>query len=187
MINNILLSLEFILFFFILSILCIPSYKVILIKKLSLYYSIIIFLGSLLLWIFFNNEVNTFIYIIHIPWLEFLNIYYTIGIDGISLFFIILTTVLISICILVTWNIIIYRVKEFMIMLLLLEFLLINVFSVLDLLFFYIFFESILIPMFLIIGIWGMRQRKIHAAYQFFFFYFNRFNSYVIRHYCYLI
>ena len=170
MINNILLGLEFILFFFILSILCIPSYKVILIKKLSLYYSIIIFLLSLLLWIFFNNEINTFIYIIHIPWLDFLNIYYTIGIDGISLFFIILTTVLIPICILISWNIIIYRVKEFMIMLLLIEFLLINVFSVLDLLFFYIFFESILIPMFLIIGIWGMRQRKIHAAYQFFFY-----------------
>ena len=55
-------------------------------------------------------------------------------------------------------------------MLLLTEFLLINVFSVLDLFFFYIFFEGILIPMFIIIGIWGSRQRKIHAAYQFFFY-----------------
>jgi NADH:ubiquinone oxidoreductase subunit 4 (subunit M) len=57
-----------------------------------------------------------------------------------------------------------------MILLLFTELLLINVFVILDLFFFYIFFESVLIPMFLIIGIWGSRQRKIHAAYQFFFF-----------------
>jgi NADH:ubiquinone oxidoreductase subunit 4 (subunit M) len=57
-----------------------------------------------------------------------------------------------------------------MILLLITEFLLINVFIVLDLFFFYIFFEGVLIPMFLIIGLWGSRQRKIHAAYQFFFF-----------------
>ena len=55
-------------------------------------------------------------------------------------------------------------------MLLLTEFLLISVFSVLDLFFFYIFFESVLIPMFIIVGVWGSRQRKIHAAYQFFFY-----------------
>jgi NADH:ubiquinone oxidoreductase subunit 4 (subunit M) len=59
--------------------------------------------------------------------------------------------------------------KEFIIMLLFTEFLLINVFIVLDLFFFYIFFEGVLIPMFIIIGVWGSRQRKIHAAYQFFF------------------
>jgi NADH:ubiquinone oxidoreductase subunit 4 (subunit M) len=169
MINYLLLSIEILLVFFILIILLLPSYKIRLIKILSLYFSLFIFLFSLLLWIFFNNEVNTFIYVIHLPWLQSWNIYYTIGLDGISIFFILLTTILIPICILISWNIIIYRIKEFMIMLLLIEFLLINVFSVLDLLFFYIFFESILIPMFLIIGIWGMRQRKIHAAYQFFF------------------
>ena len=55
-------------------------------------------------------------------------------------------------------------------MLILTEFLLLNVFSVLDLIFFYIFFEGVLIPMFIIIGVWGSRQRKIHAAYQFFFY-----------------
>ena len=158
------------LFIFILIILFIPSYQIFLIKKLSLFFSIIIFILSIILWILFNNEIYKFIYIIHIPWFNFFNIYYTIGIDGISIFFIILTTFLISICILISWNIIIYRIKEFILMLLIIEFLLINVFSVLDLVFFYIFFESILIPMFIIIGIWGMRQRKIHAAYQFFFY-----------------
>ena len=74
------------------------------------------------------------------------------------------------ICILISWNSIIYKIKEFILMLLLTEFLLINVFAVLDLFFFYIFFEGVLIPMFIIIGIWGSRQRKIHAAYQFFFY-----------------
>jgi NADH:ubiquinone oxidoreductase subunit 4 (subunit M) len=71
---------------------------------------------------------------------------------------------------LISWYSIKYKVKEFLILLLLIELLLINVFTVLDLFFFYIFFESVLIPMFLMIGIWGARQRKIHAAYQFFFF-----------------
>lgn len=168
--NFILVITEICLFIFILFIIIIPSYEIFLIKKLTLYFSLMIFILSLFLWVFFNNEINSFIYVLHVPWLTFLNIYYTVGIDGISIFFIILTTILIPLCILISWNIIIYRVKEFMIMLLLIEFLLINVFSVLDLLFFYIFFESILIPMFLIIGIWGMRQRKIHAAYQFFFY-----------------
>lgn len=161
--------LIFILFLFMI-ILFIPEHKFIFIKKLALYFTSIIFFLSLLLWIFFNNEVNHFIYIFYIPWIDILNISYSVGIDGISIFFIILTTFLIPICILISWNSITYRIKEFIMMLLLLEFFLINVFSVLDLLFFYIFFESILIPMFFIIGIWGLRQRRIHATYQFFFY-----------------
>ncbi len=95
---------------------------------------------------------------------------FLLGVDGVSLFFIILTTFLIPVTILVGWaNIQIY-VKEYCIALLLLETLLIAVFSVLDLLLFYIFFESVLIPMFLIIGVWGSRERKIRAAYQFFLY-----------------
>jgi NADH-quinone oxidoreductase subunit M len=72
----------------------------------------------------------------------------------------------------VNWGSIHYRIKDFTILLFFLEFLLLNVFSSLDIFFFYLFFEGVLIPMFLIIGIWGSRQRKIHAAYQFFFFTF---------------
>jgi len=81
------------------------------------------------------------------------NVYYSIGIDGISIFFVILTAFLIPICILASWESIQYKVKEFMILLLITEFLLINVFVVLDLFFFYVFFEGVLIPMFLIIGL----------------------------------
>ena len=92
------------------------------------------------------------------------------GIDGISLFFIILTTFLIPICILVSWTSIKSYVKEYCIAFLILESLMLVVFSVLDLLLFYIFFESVLIPMFIIIGVWGSRERKIRAAYQFFLY-----------------
>src|SRR6476620_4154193 len=88
----------------------------------------------------------------------------------IFLFFVILTTFLIPVCILVSWNSITAYVKEYCIAFLLLESLMIAVFSVLDLLLFYIFFESVLIPMFIIIGVWGSRERKIRAAYQFFLY-----------------
>lgn len=157
-------------FAFLITVSTVPYYRIRLLKKLSLWFTIILFILSLFLWLFFNSENNNFIFICHVPWISFFNIYYSIGIDGLSIFFIILTTLLIPFCILISWDSIKYRVKEFLLMLILTEFLLINVFSVLDLFFFYIFFESVLIPMFILIGIWGSRQRKIHAAYQFFFY-----------------
>ena len=95
---------------------------------------------------------------------------FIVGIDGISLFFIILTTFLIPVCLLVGWTTIRMAVKEYCIAFLVLETLMIAAFSVLDLIFFYIFFESVLIPMFLIIGVWGSRERKIRAAYQLFLY-----------------
>ena len=167
---NLLLLTIVLLFIFILIIMLIPSEKVELIKQFSLFSSLFIFILTLILWIFFNNELGNFIFVSHIPWLSNFNIYYSIGIDGISIFFIILTAFLIPICMLISWESVTYKTKEFFLMLLITELLLINVFAVLDLFFFYIFFESVLIPMFIIIGVWGSRQRKIHAAYQFFFY-----------------
>lgn len=167
---NFLLIIITLLIVFIVSIFLIPENNKILIKQLGLIYSFIIFGLTLLLWIFFNNELGNFVLVLYLPWLSIFNIYYSLGIDGISIFFIILTAFLIPICILVSWESIKYKIKEFIIMLLLTELLLINVFSTLDLFFFYVFFESVLIPMFIIIGVWGSRQRKIHAAYQLFFF-----------------
>lgn len=111
-----------------------------------------------------------FQYVQKLGWIPFFNIEIYFGIDGISLFFIILTTFLIPLCILISRNSVKVYVKEYMMCFLLLELLLILVFSVLDLVLFYIFFESILIPMFIIIGIWGSRERKIGAAYQFFLY-----------------
>ena len=137
---NILLSLIILLTFFIISLLFLPSTNSILIKQVALIYSFIIFILSLLLWIFYNNELGNFVLVIYLPWLSVFNIYYSLGIDGISIFFILLTTFLIPICLLVSWESIKYKVKEFVIMLLLTELLLINVFATLDLFFFYVFF-----------------------------------------------
>jgi NADH-quinone oxidoreductase subunit M len=90
-----------------------------LIKKLTLIFSFIIFILTLLLWILFNNNIGSYSYVINIPWLSLYNINYSLGIDGISIFFIILTSFLIPLCVLVSWYSINYRLKEFMIMLLL--------------------------------------------------------------------
>lgn len=98
-----------------------------------------------------------------------LNCNYHLGIDGISLFFIILTAILTPICILASWNSIKFRVKEYMIAFLCLETLVLGVFSILDLLLFYMLFEAMLIPMFLLIGIWG-GENRVYAAIKFFLF-----------------
>ncbi len=94
---------------------------------------------------------------------------FSFGVDGFSLCLIILTTVIMPICIYSSTNIT-HKIHEFLVCLLLIEFLLILSFYTTNLLFFYIFFESILIPMFIIIGYWGSRDRKIKAAYYFFFY-----------------
>jgi len=92
------------------------------------------------------------------------------GIDGISIWFILLTTILIPICILASWESVKILTKNYLICFLGLEVLLIGVFTILDILGFYILFEGVLIPMYLIIGIWGSREQKVTAAYYFFFY-----------------
>ena len=169
----------------VLLLLFVPSWKVDGIRKIALNISLITFLLSLLLWIEFDNStahfqfmdtlVNNQSYLPTSSTLDksefsFSNFHFVLGIDGISLFFVILTTFLIPVCILVSWSSISLYVKEYCIAFLILESFLIAVFSVLDLLLFYIFFESVLIPMFIIIGVWGSRERKIRAAYQFFLY-----------------
>ena len=99
---------------------------------------------------------------------DFLNLYITLGLDGISILFFVLSSFLIFLCVLFIWQE--KNFKQYAIALLLLDFLLLLVFSVLDLLLFYIAFEAILIPMYLIIGVWGSRERKIRAVYLFFFY-----------------
>lgn len=158
-------------------IVLIPSWNSTLIRKIALLVSGATFLISLLLWIQFDNSTAKFQYMENFGLVSTESIHlensvlsFVVGIDGISLFFIILTTFLIPICILVGWNSIQLYVKEYCIAFLILETLMIAVFSVLDLLLFYVFFESVLIPMFIIIGVWGSRERKIRAAYQFFLY-----------------
>nr|YP_006280872.1 NADH dehydrogenase subunit 4 [Neopyropia yezoensis]AFH57678.1 NADH dehydrogenase subunit 4 [Neopyropia yezoensis]QGA30550.1 NADH dehydrogenase subunit 4 [Neopyropia yezoensis] len=148
----------------------IPRFYSHLIRNIAFATAQLAFIYSILLWLCFESTTSLFQFIYTINWFPSYNIYYTIGVDGISLFFIILTTWLITVCTLISWNMPDSQIKEYLICFLLLEAILIQVFCVLDVLFFYIFFESVLIPMFLIIGVWGSRERKIRAAYQFFIY-----------------
>ena len=147
-----------------------PSWEVRLIKLQTLLLTLINFIVSLGLWLTFDTSTAKFQFVKHIGWLPFLNMNVYIGLDGISLFFIILTTFLVPVCLLVGWVNITKHVKEYCIAFLLLETCMLAVFCMLDLLLFYVFFESVLLPMFLIIGVWGSRARKIRAAYQFFLY-----------------
>ena len=158
-------------------LLFVPSWNYKLIRSIALYISLATFLLSLCIWIQFDNSTGKFQFMQSFALVEhaakqpeYSSLSFIIGIDGISLFFIILTTFLIPVCILVGWKSISVYVKEYCIAFLVLESLMICFFSVLDLLLFYVFFESVLIPMFIIIGIWGSRERKIRAAYQFFLY-----------------
>nr|QPK67111.1 NADH dehydrogenase subunit 4 [Pelargonium x hortorum] len=152
----------------ILALLFIPNSRIRLIRMMGLSSSLLTFLYSLVLWIKFDPSTAKFQFVESFRWLPYENLSLSLGLDGLSLFFVILTTFLIPICILVGWSGMLG--KEYINAFLLCSFLLIAVFSILDLLLFYVFFESVLIPMFIIIGVWGSRQRKIRAAYQFFLY-----------------
>ena len=154
----------------ILLLLLVPSREIRLLKFIGLNAACSSFIGSLLLWGSFSKSIGFFQFVVKLTWFPLLTLNFTVGVDGISLFFILLTSLLIPLCILTSWNSVGHSLKEFLIAFLFLDFLLIGVFCVLDLLFFYIFFESVLIPMFLIVGIWGSRERKILAAYYFFLY-----------------
>ncbi len=136
-------------------LLFIPSWKSQLIKNVALNISLLTFLISLLLWVEFDNSTSKFQFFQNYTYFQndfsFSTFNLIFGVDGISVFFIILTTFLIPVCILVSWNSITNYVKEYCIAFLILETLMIGVFSILDLLLFSIFFESVLIQMFIII------------------------------------
>nr|YP_009485512.1 NADH dehydrogenase subunit 4 [Melosira undulata]AVR57576.1 NADH dehydrogenase subunit 4 [Melosira undulata] len=170
--NNILLIILLIPIIGIFFLLIIPNKFKLLLQQVALFFSCLAFIFSLITWLFFNNSIAGFQYVTKLIWLPFLNVNLTLGIDGISIFFLILTPLLISLCLLVSWFSVTNYLKEFLIAFLSLEVFLIGVFCSLDLLFFYILFESVLIPMYLIIGIWGSRVRKIRAAFFFFLYTF---------------
>ena len=103
------------------------------------------------------------------PWLESVGIGYKMGVDGISIWFVLLSTLLSPLCILASWRSIKVRVREYMIAFLVLETMMVGMFCALDMLVFYILFEGVLLPMFLIIGVWG-GGRRIYAAFKFFLY-----------------
>ena len=139
------------------------------IKKVALWTSVGVFLLSLFIWLQFDSSNSGYQFQEKIRWFNDFNFYYHIGIDGISLFMVILSTFLTPLCILASWESIKKRVKEYMIAFLILETVMIGMFSSVDILLFYIFFEVVLIPMYLIIGIWG-GDRRIYASFKFFLY-----------------
>lgn len=138
-------------------------------KRVALWTSFLAFLLSLILWFKFNPAQSGFQFVENFPWIPAFGIRYHLGIDGLSLFFILLSTFLTPLCVLASWQSIQKRVREYMIVFLVLETFMIGMFCALDLVLFYVFFEGVLIPMFLIIGIWG-GDRRIYSCFKFFLY-----------------
>ena len=137
-------------------------------KYVALFVSFANFFISLYLWYIFDPNITDFQFVENRPWLPgFIN--YKVGIDGISILFIVLSTLITPLCIVSVNKTINTKLKEFLIAILIMESLMIGVFCSLDLVIFYLFFEGGLIPMFLIIGIWG-GARRVYSAFKFFLF-----------------
>src|SRR5215469_5248528 len=120
-------------------------------KNIALSTSIIVFLLSLLLWVYFDPSTAAFQFVETARWVKIggFEIDYHMGIDGISLFFVLLSTLLTVICVLASWQSVHAQVREYMIAFLVLETLMVGMFCALDFILFYVFFEGVLIPMFL--------------------------------------
>jgi NADH-quinone oxidoreductase subunit M len=139
------------------------------IRLSALVVSLLTFLISLHLPAHFHRAQNGFQFEINSQWVSSPNIHYHMAVDGISMWLVVLTTFLTPLCVLISWNSIQERVKEFFILLLILETAMIGVFTSLDLFLFYFFWEATLIPMALLIGMYG-HGRKVYAAIKFFLF-----------------
>ncbi len=135
----------------------------------ALWTSLIVFALSLLLWVRFDASSAGFQFVESVNWLPSIGITYKMGVDGISVLFVLLSTALTPLCILASWESTQTRVREFMLAFLVLETMMIGMFCALDFVVFYIFFEGVLIPMYLIIGVWG-GPRRVYAAFKFFLY-----------------
>jgi NADH-quinone oxidoreductase subunit M len=141
------------------------------VRWIALATTLITFVLSLWLWAMFDPANPGFQFVENFPWIGE-SIGYRMGVDGISVLFIPLTAFLMPLVVLSAWNSVTLRVREYMIVFLVLETMMLGVFATRDLAMFYVFFEGSLIPMFLIIGVWG-GKRRIQAAYKFFFYSFT--------------
>jgi NADH-quinone oxidoreductase subunit M len=137
-------------------------------RSVALLTTVLTFVISLVLWAYFDPSTAAFQFVEKTTWLND-GINYHMGVDGISLLFVVLSAFLTPICILASWQVITERVREYMIAFLILETMMIGVFSALDFVLFYLFFEGGLIPMFLIIGVWG-GPRRIYSTFKFFLY-----------------
>ncbi|MEM8750055.1 MAG: NADH-quinone oxidoreductase subunit M [Pseudomonadota bacterium] len=139
------------------------------VRFVALFTTVVTFLVSLAIWYNFDNSQSGFQMVEKVAWIREGDIAYHMGVDGISMLFVILTTFLMPFCILASWESVKTRVREYMIAFLILETLMIGVFCALDIVLFYVFFEAGLIPMFLIIGVWG-GARRVYASLKFFLY-----------------
>jgi NADH-quinone oxidoreductase subunit M len=135
----------------------------------ALWTSLITFALSLILWFRFDPSTADFQFVERAQWLPDFGVNYHMGVDGISVLFVLLSTLLTPICILASWDSVKTRVREYMVAFLVLESMMVGMFCALDFVVFYIFFEAVLIPMFLIIGVWG-GARRVYAAFKFFLY-----------------
>ena len=138
-------------------------------RSVALWTALVTFLLSLLIWANFDSSQAGFQLVEKSTWLPGLNIQYYLGVDGISLWFVLLSTLLTLVVVIGSWYSVEVRVKEYMIAFLVMDTLMVGVFCALDIVLFYVFFEGILIPMYLIIGIWG-GPRRIYASFKFFLY-----------------
>jgi len=138
------------------------------VKYVALFTSLVNFFLSIYLWVLFDRSTSEFQFVENRIWIkDFIN--YKVGVDGISILFIILTTFITPLCIISINSSIKVRLREFLIAVLIMESFMLGVFCALDLVIFYLFFEAGLIPMFLIIGIWG-GERRVYSAFKFFLY-----------------
>jgi NADH-quinone oxidoreductase subunit M len=138
-------------------------------RSVALWTSGITFLLSILIWANFDSSQAGFQLVEKGQWFVGVDINYHVGVDGISLWFVLLSTLLTMLCVISSWYSVTVRIKEYMVAFLVMDTLMVGVFCALDLVLFYLFFEGILIPMFLIIGIWG-GPRRVYSAFKFFLY-----------------
>src|SRR6185437_3235464 len=135
----------------------------------ALWTSLIVLVLSLVLWFEFDRGDPGFQFNESVTWLPEYKVGYRMGVDGISVLFVLLSTVLTPVCILASWESIRTKVREFMLAFLILETMMVGMFCATDFVVFYMFFEGVLIPMYLIIGVWG-GPRRVYAAVKFFLY-----------------
>jgi NADH-quinone oxidoreductase subunit M len=135
----------------------------------ALWTSLIVFALSVILWLRFDPTDRGFQFVETAEWMPQWGITYRMGVDGISVLFVLLSTVLTPICVLASWEAITIRVREYMLAFLILETMMVGMFCALDFVAFYVFFEGVLIPMYLIIGVWG-GARRVYSAVKFFLY-----------------
>ena len=174
--------LEYIMLVFIFMIIMIKGKLTLVLKKMTLTMMYIVLIYVVHITACFNKAKGGFQFIEKYTISSYWNMEIVLGIDGFSLVLMLLTSFLFPLCLISFWDDKTEKVKEFCLLYFILEFLTLNVFMQINVLSFYIFFESVLIPMVLIIGSFGSRERRVYAAYKFFFLYVGRIFGNCCRH-----